>query len=124
MGEFFELFVGIGAVIMYLTAGTLIGRYAWSAWRERKNRPRAAFLMFPVSYSREQAGHRPYNFVVHELRRHRGAMFLRSDEEEDRLARNDYLVAMALCWPLKLVWNPIAIVVLLATGTVRRPTTD
>ncbi len=120
MADYFDSVMVLTLTVLYLVVGVMIGRYSWKAWHERKARPRAAFLAFPVSTAMEIAGKRPFNFVIHELRRHQGAIFLNAVQEEERLARNEYLIMTAIFWPAKIAWNVPAIGVLSAARLIAR----
>lgn len=79
--------------VLYTQAGLELGRLGLKAWEEEDNETTTSFLLFPVSHMNGVVG--------------TGSAFVASTHGDGHSANYKFL--MALGWPLKLLWNSLAL---------------
>lgn len=109
---------GLVIALLYLAVGYLIGSLSWNCWHKGRVTS-LSYVLFPVASWHDQVGrggvHRPINWFK-ERRREVPTIPLRP--EEISRAQNDYLVWLAVIWPVKIVLNLFLLVLLVPLSMI------
>jgi len=118
MSGLIPTFAGLAIAVLYLAIGYLIGSLSWNCWH-RGRVTRLSYLLFPVASWRGSLGGggvcRPINWFKE---RRREAPTLPLQPGEISRAQNDYLVWLAVTWPVKIVLNLFLLVLLLPLSMI------
>ena len=89
-------FLSLILVFGYLQTGYWLAKLSWKVWHERETPGVLGYILFPLSAA-TKVGYGPGTTAapIHEF----------SDHER-------YELWMAVCWPLKVSWNAMALIIL------------
>lgn len=103
----FTAFLVTLGIVGYLKTGSWLGRTSWKTWKNKK-RSKAAFLLFPISYSEDKVGN-DYASNVNVISIYSIISTYSKNDGNDEKGKETYVTIVALTWSSKVVLNTLLI---------------